>query len=280
MTKTRLLTVLAASVALSSVAAADGYEGGGKAMAAPVVAYAWGGLYVGVGVGGASADMSLIDDMFRCNNNCRRNNPTQGVFSDQLSAGDDDWDVFGTMELGYDHLVHNRFLIGAFVNFDFGDRSDVGFNEVGTVALNGAQNWSANGAFEIEHSWDVGGRLGVLATPKLLIFASAGYTELKFNTRATMISNTGQVPFVNLSVDDDLTGYFVGGGVTYALADKVALKFEYRYADYDGESFFAEENGPGRRERNITANVDADIQSVRAVLVLRLAPDRQVVPLK
>ena len=72
--------------------------------------------------------------------------------------------AFGTVTLGYDYQFSPRWVAGAFVDFDFGNRNDhtrpgdlVDFTDIRLSQEHG-------------HAWSIGGRLGVLASPSTLLF--------------------------------------------------------------------------------------------------------------
>ena len=147
------------------------------------------------------------------------------------------WDTggrgwFGTVQGGCDYQFGGvgpwQIVVGAFADYDFadikGNLSVPGFNMVGSEKL--------------DHSWSVGGRIGVLITPQLLTYFSAGYTEATFN----------RVDFVNQLIQNGIgtptglhidgrtyNGWFLGAGDEYALSFLPGLfwKTEYRLARYD-----------------------------------------------
>lgn len=76
----------------------------------------------------------------------------------------------------------------------------------------------------------VGGRIGYVVAPSVLIYGKAGYTNARFAERAA----TTAVSFDN---HDDRSGFRVGAGVEYAVNKQFFLTSEYRYSNYsDGFS--------------------------------------------
>ncbi|GGC26585.1 hypothetical protein GCM10011371_12720 [Novosphingobium marinum] len=71
----------------------------------------------------------------------------------------------------------------------------------------------------------IGGRIGVKATPRTLIYGKAGYTNAKFD----VLSSDGTTEFRQ---DFDADGYRVGAGVEQALSERTFAKVEYRYSNY------------------------------------------------
>lgn len=73
----------------------------------------------------------------------------------------------------------------------------------------------------------VGGRVGIVAGSRALIYAKGGYTNARFNSEYT--STTGTI-----EDHETLDGWRLGAGAEVKLNDKVYLKSEYRYSDYGG----------------------------------------------
>ncbi len=74
-----------------------------------------------------------------------------------------------------------------------------------------------------------GGRIGTVLGRSTLLYAKAGYTNtlLNFDYR---IGQTGQVTDLGRSIS---SGYRVGVGVEQRLGDRLILKAEYRYSNYE-----------------------------------------------
>ncbi len=294
--KRTTVTALAVGICCLGVgrAAADGYEGG-SVKDAPVAAesYIWDGLYAGVGIGVGSFDHDLdvgahwkkLKQVKWCDyadKFCSLSYPVNyGKGYD--SFGDDDWDVFGTIQLGYDRVLHERFLIGAFTDFDFYHDSEKSYE----LDL---YNWwgkagSIAGSVELEHMWNVGGRLGILVTPRVLIYGVGGYSQADIE----LALHKGNL---SLSSSEDIDGYFVGGGGEVKLTKNLSLKFEYRWTDLDSLSV----SGSGKytspwkdscygkcevryiESVKAHADLDADVHSVRANLVMKFGEPDHVAP--
>jgi len=268
--KTLLAAVVLAGGA-SSVAIADGYEPAGKGLVAPAPArkaYAWDGLYVGIGGGAQSTGLSL-------NGTLRRTNPIGTTFVEKFRASDDEWQGFGTVLTGYDQVLAPGILVGAFADFDFG--GDTGFamsEEASGPVLDGTIKEN----LELDTVWSVGLRLGFLLTPQMLIYANGGYTEARLDGTVTL-QQMANPPVTKDFFPDDLHGYFVGGGTEYMFYQTqnnrggFSLKLEYRYADYDSESVEASFQVAAGASGLVTDTdiVDIDsIHSIRAALVWKL----------
>jgi hypothetical protein len=175
-----------ASLSIISGAHADGYEPAGKAMAAPVADYAWGGLYVGVGIGGAQFDNSVgvkgkgAKEHQTCAYNGYCGKYESGWTHDSYdhwkygsaSSGDDQWNVFGTLQVGYDHLMGKRFLVGVFADYDFFPQSD---NSITTTLYDGDdRRGRVRGNLNLDGIWSVGGKLGFVVSPRWAIYGAGG----------------------------------------------------------------------------------------------------------
>lgn len=74
-----------------------------------------------------------------------------------------------------------------------------------------------------------GVRLGYVASPKLLVFGKAGYTNARFATRLTGLSTTPN----EREYADDHSGYRLGAGAEYAVTPNVYVTGEYRYSHWE-----------------------------------------------
>lgn len=117
-------------------------------------------------------------------------------------AGSEDFDGarFGGF-VGYNWDLGNQLVVGleGDLNYDWNEESVAGFGDVET-----GMNWSARA------------RVGY-AMDRALLFAAGGYT-------GTNIEGAGD--------DDTLHGWTIGGGVDYALTDRMFTRVEYRYNDF------------------------------------------------
>lgn len=80
---------------------------------------------------------------------------------------------------------------------------------------------------EVGRDLYVGGRLGLVASPNTLIYAKAGYTNLRTHVAYSS-------PTTNYDGSGTDGGYRLGAGAEYRLGGKAYLKSEYRYSDYGG----------------------------------------------
>jgi outer membrane immunogenic protein len=201
--KKRLLVLAAAfSLAGAGEAAADRYARP-AAIAAPP---SWTGFYIGAGGGAGAVVHDLSVDV-------------PGVVNVLGFDGIGGEGIFGTVIVGLDYQIHPAFVVGVFADYDFsGITTDLSL-------LGGL--FSAS--LEHNHSWSIGGRLGILTSPTTLWYGMLGYTQAEFELSTTLGS-------VSLP---DFSGYFIGAGVESQLGGGFSLRAEYRYTQFDSESVFS-----------------------------------------
>jgi outer membrane immunogenic protein len=134
--------------------------------------------------------------------------------TDLVNDGTDGFDtglrgVQGVLAIGYDWQLSPLWVLGVFGDYAFGE-------------IEGAFD-AADDTFTIDKQWAVGGRLGLLATPSTLLYASAGYTRADFEVSGNTL---------NITDKETMDGYFVGLGVEQAISRNLALKIDYRFSDY------------------------------------------------
>jgi outer membrane immunogenic protein len=225
----KLLLALAASLTLSmgSVAGAADIRAPVLKAPPPLPVYNWTGCYVGIGAGYGkyTEELALVTV---------RNLPgipAGSTFVDGITQGGTGW--LATAQFGCDYQIAGPFggnwVIGAFVD---GDWANIKGRHTGGDVNIGLQQ----GEEKLRSAWAVGGRTGLLITPQLLTYVSAGYTEASFREVNYLLA---LFPSIGAPVGLQLPGrtyrgWFVGIGGEYAIAWLPGLfwKNEYRYADY------------------------------------------------
>lgn len=172
--------------------------------------YNWSGFYAGVGIGAGGVvhrlSTPLVDDL-----------SFNGIGGEGL---------FGQVTVGYDHMLSQRFLLGAFADGRFGN--------IGTslrVPLLGGLDASINATY----GFDVGLRAGYLITPKTLAYVLGGYSWQKFKLDANPF------PF---TYDWSGGGFMVGAGMETVVTGNWTLSGEYRYSQYAAHDIIAGLGGP------------------------------------
>lgn len=179
----------------------------------------WTGLYIGAG-GGLKA---LNNTVTAVPGDAVKDDP--GAIGAHVSldglGGDG---AFFSLGIGGDYQFHDRFLVGAFFDYDFDTLATNVDVSIPGIPL------QAHGKVEIDDSWSVGGRLGFLPSPSALLFLSAGYTRLGSTDISANISGPAEIS-ARASVSS-IAGIFYGGGFETLLTDHISLKGEYRYTDF------------------------------------------------
>lgn len=131
---------------------------------------------------------------------------------------------FATVGGGFDWQFAPSWVAGAFADVQFGDIR-------GTIKAP-FEHYSGTTSNRLNYA--AGLRLGMLATPDVLIYADGGYSHAEFTG-----SGLDPTPLVPLSVaGQHYDGWFVGGGVENTLdftgisSPGWSMKTEYRFADY------------------------------------------------
>jgi len=215
----KILLASAAVAALSFATSASAADLGAARpyvkAAPPVVALNWTGLYIFGGGGGA---------MWNADNyTTQPGNPAPSTRKQRL--GGDGW--YGTVGLGYDWQLNDKWVLGLFGDAQFGDVSGSMRDDY----------WDAEGTVKMRNSYAVGARLGVLIAPNVLSYANAGWTRSEWSG-ANLYDTPGNV--WSLSTPSfNRNGWFVGGGVENNLdlfgisAPGWFMKTEYRASYFD-----------------------------------------------
>ena len=158
----------------------------------------WNGAYVGVGAGfGATVHKLSVP----------------GVEFNGIGGNG----VFGELTAGYDYMASERFLIGAFVDANYGN--------IGP-ALGGP---GFNADLQNVYGFDAGLRAGYVLNPTTLGYVLGGYTWQHFKLDGSF-GSTG------FDFTENRGGYILGVGMETVLQGNWTLKTEYRYANYGDKS--------------------------------------------
>jgi outer membrane immunogenic protein len=221
----KLVLALAAAAAFSAPALAADMAAKAPLMPAPV-AYApsWTGCYVGGGwcYGVWNQENVAYDDPIGALPRAR--------FTDTATSGGRGW--LGTVQGGCDYqfgLGTYQLVVGAFGDYDFADIH-------GRHAAFG--DLVANE--KLSSQWAVGGRIGWVALPNLLVFFSGGYTEARFDRQdyTNLFGPPFGVPEGLFTGSRTYKGWFLGAGDEYALNFLPGLfwKTEYRFSEFNRET--------------------------------------------
>ncbi len=166
-------------------------------VAAPAAsAYDWSGFYVGFG-GGAGAVVHNVN-----------------VIGIDLLNGIGGEGMFGEITAGYDHMISDRMLIGAFASYRMGN--------IATTLNGNILGFGFDYEMVMDHGYDLGGRLGFAIAPNSLAYLAGGYTHQNFSADSDF----------GIGYEWDADGYFAGAGIETVLAGNWTAKAEYRYSQY------------------------------------------------
>jgi hypothetical protein len=192
----------------------------------PPPVYNWTGCYI---AGGGGYAMWTQDSFLQ--------NAAGLATSSTITNGGKGW--FGMGQAGCDYEFHMPLfsfwspdiVIGAFGDYD--PSSITGTSSTPTLAGFGTQV----GREKNSSAWFVGGRAGVLVTPRFLTYFDGGYTQARFDqVNYTVFTFGGNIPSGASLAAQTYNGWFLGSGFEYAFdflpIPGLFLKTEYRYSQY------------------------------------------------
>jgi len=205
-----------ACLGLASAAAAADFGGSLKDGPAPTV-YNWTGLYFGGHVGWATGEWDGSLRTAGDNPNDVWDNPNQ-------SYDFDGW--LGGLQIGANRQ-HGSFVWGIEADASWGDLE--GSKEVFTKTE--AVSWIDD--FSIDAFGTVRGRLGVLVSPRLLLYGTGGLAWAKTDLKHTVVDDPLGNPGVTVkaSADEYHLGWVAGAGGEYMIADNWTIRGEWLHVD-------------------------------------------------
>lgn len=191
-------------------AMADGMARQGSIKDAPAV-YAptpsWSGFYFGAGLGYGNGTIE--------------NSYTESTGFSRTLDGEGMHGGFGTVIIGIDRQLRDRYVVGAFADFDWASIK-LSYDDTTLVA---------GQSVTLESAWAVGLRAGYLLNPSALLYIAGGYTQAALENRGYYDIAGGPPSRASISH----SGYFVGVGLEAMLADRLTLRGEARYSVFDEE---------------------------------------------
>lgn len=137
---------------------------------------------------------------------------------------------------GYDHIGGENGFDGVVYGGQLGYDAQVGGvilgveGEItGTTAKSDDNGvFAAGDRFRIKGGRDLyaGARLGYAISPVAMIYAKAGYTNQRIDSRYTLGT-------VTVRDKEDAEGYRLGAGLEYKMSGNAYVKAEYRYSNYN-----------------------------------------------
>lgn len=186
---------------------------GTTANAQEISAKSWTGFYIGAGVGAGAINHKVDVSPF---------------FTFDGIGGEG---IFGTIQLGADVQVGQRFVLGVFVDYDFsGIKTDASLN----IPI--GPGFSATAEIPVDDMWTIGARAGFLSSPSTLWYVGAGYSQMQlgdasFTTNIPNVAGSFPLP--------EFKGYSLLAGVESQLWHNFSIKMEYRFTQFDRESLLA-----------------------------------------
>ncbi|MDQ2868242.1 MAG: porin family protein [Verrucomicrobiota bacterium] len=180
----------------------------------------WTGFYLGLKVGGAwtGDDRVFAEPLLN-----GRPDPMASLRPNSVKL--DPSGVIGGGEVGYNFQFCQRWVVGAEADF-FG--ADMSQGAITGVTLNGRQFGGLTANQDIDWFGTVRARLGYLAAPKVLLYATGGFAYADIKDSADVGSSFVSYP---ASSRETQTGWTAGGGVEYKIGCHWSVKAEYLYFD-------------------------------------------------
>jgi outer membrane immunogenic protein len=256
MNKLILATLASVALASGSAAAADIPTKAPILKAPPPPAATWTGCYLDAGVGYGMYTQTSHSET----------DPGLVPIGAQITNGGQGW--LGRLGGGCDYQFPvsglGNFVVGVLADYDF-------MNLRGTYS---DPSGPVQGPEKERGAWYVGGRLGYLVTPSLLAYASAGYTETRFDQLDFFTPLAAPVSTGLDVVAQTYHGWFLGGGTEYALnmswipIHGLFWRTEYRYASYDAADVPIVVAATGA-PFGVAEHMQKDVQTITSSLVWR-----------
>ncbi len=219
---TALLATAALGVAFSASAADVPVRAPVYKAPAPVVAYNWSGFYIG-----GHAGYGWMDSTDRLSDVTGATLVASGAIASSIPL--DPKGFVGGGQIGYNWQIAPMWVFGLEADISWTD-----FDE--TASLPGPADPSRIVTAHQKLDWfgTVRGRLGVTPTDRWLAYVTGGFAYGRGSLSTALTRTTGCAGANNCqqgSVSDTLTGWTVGGGLEWALANNWSVKAEYLYFD-------------------------------------------------
>lgn len=217
------LAAVFGAIALSSLsissASADGLPSRGSVKdTLPPPVHSWTGIYLGAHIGAAMTDDTVSE----------RGPPFYNGAQSFQNSGGNSPNFFGGLQLGYNYQMQGIVL---------GIEGDVGWMDIGRSTqiptFQGNPARIGDSVAGLDGGWygAITGRLGVTLTPKLLIYAKAGWAFVDSSVSYTDPNPAGLTLVSGTSKSDTFDGAVYGGGLEWAFDRNWSIKAEYLHFD-------------------------------------------------
>jgi outer membrane immunogenic protein len=232
-------SLAALSLASVSAQAADMPARTMPTKALPMAVASWTGFYIGAGGGYGMSNTDHTSSL-------------AGAALVQPAIAGKGW--FGTVQVGGDYQFADRWVAGAFGDFDFSDIKGTASELVSITSFPLSQR----------NAYAAGARIGYLVTPQILSYVDGGYSHANFNGGSLSFA-TAPFTATGLGVPNQgYDGYFLGGGTEVMIANGWSVKSEYRYARYGSATVTVPTVTP-----IFTETLKPSVQTVRTTLVYK-----------
>lgn len=246
--------------------------------------FSWTGFYVGVN-GGYGWGNGKLSDAPGDANTATVFLGQPNVASSSVSVGGNGW--LGGFQAGYNWHFDQRWVAGFETDFDWSDIS--GNGSTPTSVVFGQNQATLNASQKVAWFGTLRARVGYLAAPDLLLFATGGLAYGRVNESASIVlppgaSNSqgnfgsgyacggiyGDATCFTGSASRVSTGWTAGAGTEYRLNRNASVKLEYLYVNLGSGSFPLVAAHPGALNPSVlNASGDAAFNLVRAGLNYR-----------
>jgi outer membrane immunogenic protein len=237
------LVLIVASIGTSALAADMRVPVKAAPIVPPPAIYNWSGIYIGANIGWVGEH-----ETWTYSNPVPATPPTSSAHDINLD------DVIFGGHLGVQYQF-NRVLVGV-----EGAVSQPGGSKYGASGLQCVSTVGSLCEAQAGTLWTVGGRLG-WAMNRWLAFVNGGWARLQVSTRELTAP-----PTVFDTTGANQNGFYIGGGVEYALTDNLILGLEYQHVDV-GSAYHASSAdafGPSPPASMVATSMPAKTSSARA----------------
>lgn len=168
----------------------------------------------------------------------------------------------GTVVLGIDRQLRDRYLVGLFAEYDWS-----------SIEITYEDRVTPEQKFRLRDAISIGGRAGYLMTPSTLLYVTAGYTWAEGKSNGYFDIASAGVNYSGKS-SVNFNGPFVGVGMEAQLGERLALRGEVRYVMFDDEITNYQPSVP------FTDNFHPSLLTGRLVLIYKFPREWQAELLK
>lgn len=251
----KILFVIAALAVLAATDLAHAADMALKAPPPPAPVYSWTGFYVGAnaGYGWHDPTVSLTpNDFLIQSQTCAATGSAAGTCpapnAFNIQGG------LGGLQAGYNFQVNQNWVLGLEADFDWSRIKGTGTSNFFMSGFIAPSPTNYQASDDVKWFGTVRGRIGVLPTNNLLLYATGGLAYGRVQENVVVNAQPGAMalpgpagfsfncvaaaPCFAGNSARTATGFTVGGGAEYALWKNVSLKAEYLYVNLGSGNAF------------------------------------------